>query len=171
MVENIAKDFGTHFLRNDTEIRKSAEIEPHEAYSLFRREPYGRLHVFAGPFEWAIEESEKLIRQSKSTCYLSNDFSQINLSQFSGILIAPEALLSGPQIQIWVANLREEPKIFATNSLYLLRELDLQHIPTIYINIIDGKIQPPVENIDCLSNLEILDRELEQSDRLLNINT
>jgi len=57
----IVEDFGSHFLRDDTEIRRNADITPHEAYSLFRREPYGRVEVLAGPKEWAIAEARKLV--------------------------------------------------------------------------------------------------------------
>jgi len=46
----VVKDYGTHFLRDDTEIRKSAGCfeDQVEAYSLFRVSPYGRVKVFGG---------------------------------------------------------------------------------------------------------------------------
>ena len=51
----------THFLRDDTEIRRSAGLEPVEAYSLFQRFPYRRVEVFAGPRAWAIREAIQVI--------------------------------------------------------------------------------------------------------------
>ncbi len=57
----VVKDWGTHFLRDDTEIRKrSGGFDgEEEAYSLFRVNPYGRVEVFRGPKEWALTEAEK----------------------------------------------------------------------------------------------------------------
>lgn len=104
-----------------------------------------------------------------SICYLSNDFSKFHLlDTTNSIVVAPEALLNGTQIQEWVANRRETPIKFATNSLYLLREIYLQKVPCQFINIIDGIEQPPVDCIDDISELEILNRELDQSDRYMN---
>ncbi len=60
-IMDIVHDFGTHFLRNDTEIRKDAEIEPHEAYSLFCREPYGRVIVLAYTRESAIKNAKRIV--------------------------------------------------------------------------------------------------------------
>ena len=57
----LVKEWDGFFLRDDTEIRRSAEIEPNEAYSLFRTKPYGRVHVFAFPLEVAIALSEATI--------------------------------------------------------------------------------------------------------------
>lgn len=48
------------FLRNDTPMRKNWEwLTPaeHEAYSLFRQNPYGREEVFCGSFEWAKKKA------------------------------------------------------------------------------------------------------------------
>lgn len=61
----IVKLWVNHFLRDDSDIRKSSGIEPEEAYSLFRKSPYGRLHVFAGPRDWAIEQAEMEIENEK----------------------------------------------------------------------------------------------------------
>lgn len=110
------------------------------------------------------------IKLIKSVCYLSNDFTKTKHLFFDHILVAPEALLNGAQIQQWVADLRSSPKLFATNSLYLLREVYLQGIPCTYVNILDGVIQPAVESIDDITNLEILDRELSQADRYVDHN-
>lgn len=57
----VVKPYFNHFLRDDTEIRRSAGIEPVEAYSLFCEEPYGRVEVFAGPKEWAIGQADDLV--------------------------------------------------------------------------------------------------------------
>lgn len=57
----IVKDYGTHFLRNDKEIREGAGLTPAEAYSLFRREPYMRVAVFAGDIAWAIAEADSIV--------------------------------------------------------------------------------------------------------------
>lgn len=61
---NIVKDYGSHFLRDDTEIRTGVSIfeGEEEAYSLFQRNPYRRIHVYAGPKEWAIKEVDAMIR-------------------------------------------------------------------------------------------------------------
>lgn len=55
----IVKDYGTHFLRDDREIREGSEIfeGEEEAYSLFQREPYHRVVVYAGPLEHALMKS------------------------------------------------------------------------------------------------------------------
>lgn len=52
----IVKDYGTHFLRDDREIREGSEIfeGEEEAYSLFQREPYHRVVVYACPLEYAL---------------------------------------------------------------------------------------------------------------------
>ena len=59
----VVKDYGTHFLRDDTEIRKSAGCfeDQVEAYSLFCVEPYGRVTVFGGSREWAIEQADLFV--------------------------------------------------------------------------------------------------------------
>lgn len=67
MSEKIAHDFQNgYFLRDDKEIRESAPAAfagmPTQAYSLFRKEPYGRVAVFAGDLSWAIEEALKAIK-------------------------------------------------------------------------------------------------------------
>lgn len=56
----IVKDWGGYFLRDDIEIRRGTMV-PEQAYSLFQREPYGRLEVLAGSLEWALERSEETI--------------------------------------------------------------------------------------------------------------
>lgn len=60
----VVKEWPGYFLRDDTEIRKNAGIEPHEAYSLFQTgEDYVRLGVYAGSKEWAIAQSEMCIAE------------------------------------------------------------------------------------------------------------
>ena len=62
---NIVKDYGDHFLRDDTEIRTGVECLKgvEEAYSLFQRYPeYKRVHIYAGPKEWAIKEVDAILR-------------------------------------------------------------------------------------------------------------
>jgi len=61
----VVKTWEGYFLRDDLKIRKSSDIEPHQAYSLFREKPYGRVKVFAGSLEWAITESEKAIAEDQ----------------------------------------------------------------------------------------------------------
>jgi hypothetical protein len=61
-------NFGNYFLRDDYEIRKGV---PHfmpfeQAYSLFRKEPYGRVMVFAGSLEWAIKQARKAIEDDRN---------------------------------------------------------------------------------------------------------
>lgn len=56
-IQELPKGF---FLRDDTEMRKDWEWlmpEEYEAYSLFRKEPYERLEVFCGSYEWAITKA------------------------------------------------------------------------------------------------------------------
>ena len=43
------------------EIRKNANIMPHQAYSLHKINPSERICVFAGLKEWAVREAHKLI--------------------------------------------------------------------------------------------------------------
>jgi hypothetical protein len=62
----LIKEWPNYFLREDTEIRREAGdlfSDQIEGYSLFRVEPYGRLEVFGGSKEWAIEQAENLIEQ------------------------------------------------------------------------------------------------------------
>jgi len=101
---------------------------------------------------------------SYSKCYLSNDFSKEVLFTDSGLIVAPEALLNGVQIRDWVAQLKVKPQAFATCSLYLLRELHLQEIHVEYIKLQGGRSF----DINDLDGIEILERELEQSDRYIN---
>jgi hypothetical protein len=62
----LVKDYGTHFLRDDTEIRKSAGCyeDQVEAYSLFCVEPYGRVEVFGGSREWAIQQADLAVKSA-----------------------------------------------------------------------------------------------------------
>lgn len=101
----------------------------------------------------------------QSICYISNDFSKVDTKDLG--ILSPEGLLNEKQISEWINDLKENPKIFATTSLYLLRELDLSDVYILYRNIIDGEIIESY-NIDDVGDLEILDRELHQSDRYLN---
>ena len=62
---NIVKEYGSHFLRDDTEIRTGVECFKgvEEAYSLFQRYPeYKRVHIYAGPKNWAIKEADAILR-------------------------------------------------------------------------------------------------------------
>lgn len=114
-------------------------------------------------------------RRENSVCCLSDDFERILVADWAKqqrpswpLLLAPEALKNALQIQLWVAELWESPKIFATSSIYLVRELYLQAVPVIYFNFRNGVLAEVSEDIDNLGSLEILDRELEQADRYLN---
>jgi hypothetical protein len=60
---SIAKEYDGFFLRNDSEIRKGADMEPNEAYSLFQENPYHRVQVFAGSLEWAIQRSDEVVKE------------------------------------------------------------------------------------------------------------
>ena len=61
----IVKKWDNYFLRDDYVIRRNAGVEvfPNgfEAYSLFRKSPYGRVEVFGGSLNWAVEQAEKRI--------------------------------------------------------------------------------------------------------------
>lgn len=97
-----------------------------------------------------------------STCYLTNRYQVCGQE----ILICPENLLTGQQIQEWVHDLKENPKIFVTSSLYLLRELYLQNVHVKYINITLDKTYEGFD-IHNIGPIEILDRDLEQSERYM----
>jgi hypothetical protein len=62
-MDEYVRDWGDFFLRDDTELRKGIECfaDQVEAYSLFQREPYGRVYVYGGNKQWAIEQAEKEI--------------------------------------------------------------------------------------------------------------
>ncbi len=102
-----------------------------------------------------------------SICILSHDFSKVPQEIMRMADICPERLLNADQIKQWVADLRQSPKVFATNSLYLVRELGLQGVPVTYQNYTDVGLVIS-DDVDGIGNIEILDRELEQSDRYLN---
>ena len=57
----IVYDIGTYVLRDDTEIRKSADITPSEAYSLFNVITGERIEVFAMPKKLAIKQTRDII--------------------------------------------------------------------------------------------------------------
>lgn len=98
-------------------------------------------------------------------CYLADDFSKVVLP--SDVIKSPEALMNADQIQMWVYNLRRNPLKFATTSLYLLRELDLEKIPTTFIyHKEDGDVVSTTSIYD-LPKIEILQRELAQSDKYM----
>jgi len=124
--------------------------------------------------------SEQTMSKPQSVCYLSNDFSQFSFD--SGIILCPEGLKNGEQIKAWVADLKNEPKSFATCSLFLIRELELQgNVKVVNLNT-DTDLyllnNTPVSNnqfagktsFDEVGDIEILQRELEQADRYMNFN-
>lgn len=98
----------------------------------------------------------------RSTCILSNDFSKITLR--ADTIRFPETGLNGEQIKQFVTDLKDNPKTFATCSLFLIRELEIQKIPCLFVN--DGELGL---NVDDVGSIEILDRSLEQSDRYLGL--
>ncbi len=103
---------------------------------------------------------------TRSTCYLADDFSAIHLPDF--VIKSPEGLMNESQIIKWVKRLKKRPKIFATTSLFLLRELELQGANVLYVNLRkEGKEKSSSKDVDMIGNIEILDRELRQSDRYL----
>jgi hypothetical protein len=67
--QEIALAEAGYFLRDDTEMRKEWNDPkyPPEAYSFCKRQddnyPFQRVHVFAGPKEWAIAEAYKMFQQ------------------------------------------------------------------------------------------------------------
>lgn len=63
-MEIVKHFYGGYFLRDDFKIREQAAIEPKQAYSLFKKDPYERLVVFAGNLDWAIEETYKMIGET-----------------------------------------------------------------------------------------------------------
>jgi len=109
---------------------------------------------------------------SRSTCYLSDDFSKVDWHPYDNydiVIFSPESLKNEQQINDWIDDLKDHPKNFATCSLYLLRELELRHADVEYVNFIDGVEFIRTIDINNIGNrLEILDRELRQCDRYLN---
>lgn len=103
-------------------------------------------------------------------CYLADDFSKVNLPD--NVIKAPETLLNGNQIKEWVNSIRGTDTMFATTSLYLIRELELQRVDTVYHYYKeDGEMIMVVGEVtDLPCKIEILMRELEQSDRYINDN-
>ena len=107
------------------------------------------------------------VKSLTSVCYLMSDYSNQKIFLHDGVIICPESTLNGNQIKDWVLNLKVNPKEFFTCSLFLIRELELQKINVLWINFNEnGKFENL--SIDCIGNIEILDRELEQSDRYVN---
>jgi hypothetical protein len=58
----LVKDYGTHFLRDDAEIRKGI-FEQEEAYSLFRVSPYERIVVYVSSRDEAIELADSEVEK------------------------------------------------------------------------------------------------------------
>ena len=56
--EVVVKDYGTHFLRFDGDIRMGPALEQTEAYSLFQNCPYGRVIVYAMSMDDAIAAAD-----------------------------------------------------------------------------------------------------------------
>ena len=90
--------------------------------------------------------------------------------------MCPEALLTGKQIQEYIDSLIQDDGLFnenkdihiATCSLYLLREMDIKNIPATFHNFREDGSEFVGNKIDDVGALEILDRELEQSDRYMD---
>lgn len=100
-----------------------------------------------------------------STCYLSDDFSKQEIPK--DVIICPEMLKNSEAIKEWVDWIKIHPQKFATCSLFLLRELYIQDVNVYYINITKDGIKESF-NVDDIGNIEILDRELAQSDVYIN---
>ena len=101
----------------------------------------------------------------QSYCYLADDFSKISLPDI--VIKSPEGLMNASQIFNWIDELKKKPKAFATTSLFLIRELFLRKANVVYIYIKEDGTYVRSEDIDSLGQLEILQRELAQSDRYL----
>ena len=106
---------------------------------------------------------------NKSICYLSSDYYKYNIYVPPDAIICPELAKNGEQIKMWVSELKTSPQKFFTTSLYLIRELELQHIDVKWVNIIDSGTFTS-ECVDNINDIEVLDRELEQSERYMNHN-
>lgn len=114
------------------------------------------------------------MNENLSICYIGFDlmgstkFNEFVKEHDHCVIICPESLRNGKQIIEWVSQLHEEKRIFATNSLFLLRELYLQEVPVLFRNILEDEAVMESTNIDEIGKIEILDRELEQSDRYID---
>jgi hypothetical protein len=80
----------------------------------------------------------------------------------------PENGRSGNQIQQYVKGLLKNPEEIFTNSLYLIREIEMNKLPVLWINHKKDGTTIHSEDVNALGGIEILDRELEQSDRYIN---
>ena len=65
--EVIVYEWPTHYLRDDNATGCRDE-EDGQAYSLFRKQPYGREGVYAGSLKWAIIEAEAEYIDDPSDC-------------------------------------------------------------------------------------------------------
>jgi hypothetical protein len=102
----------------------------------------------------------------QSICFLSDDFSEETLP--NDVIISPEGLKNARQINEWVKDLKSSPKVFATTSLFLLRELYIEGADVRYVNLKDG-VQIASDNVEDIGDIEILDRDSIQSEKYINL--
>lgn len=103
----------------------------------------------------------------KSICYLSDDFRKHSFSLPPDTIICPESTKNEEQILNWILELKTNPKIFFTCSLFLIRELEIQKIDVEWVNITEKGVVSS-SDVNDIGNIEILDRELRQADRYMN---
>ena len=84
-------------------------------------------------------------------------------------LLWPENGKDGKALQGFAKSLELFPATIFTQSLYLIREIELNGIKVKWINDNAGQRSESC-NVADLGPIEILDRELEQSDRYLQTN-
>ena len=107
-----------------------------------------------------------------SICILTDDF--FNMSQdiyrkCPDMIICPEFMKNEQQIREWIEYRRSHPSTFVTNSLYLLRELELSDLRVQYRNYTSNGLHVSFD-VNDVGTIAILQRELEQSDRYLSRN-
>lgn len=103
----------------------------------------------------------------KSVCYVSDDYEKFKHLLPLGVILCPDALKNEKQIIEWILDLEFQPKSFFTNSLFLVRELFIQRANVRYVNLVEEIRES--DDQDDIGAIEILDRELRQSDRYMEI--
>jgi hypothetical protein len=84
------------------------------------------------------------------------------------VVCFPENGLNAKHIKSFVNDLKRYPKTIITTSLYLLREIGLQNIDCIYQNFLENGTVLESDNIAEIGDIEILDRELQQSQEYID---
>ena len=87
-------------------------------------------------------------------------------------ILYPENGKSEEEIQEFIGQLsnNRENKVIVTDSLFFIREVELAHLPVVWFNFdfASGTVRDS-NSVDDIGNIHILDRELRQSERYINL--